>query len=202
MKQWMFPKKSELVEFQLGLCRDFHEVVRQYPVEAGWSSMRDEYGLEIYSPRIDVAVGPFATHERLGHIYDEMMDNPRIRRFIERLIEYNRLNLERHDGFVRAATFEEITESNYNARCLIAIEIENQVSRKHLMGGAINASALGRIGIVIPWSNEKLKAFVKLVRYLQYLKYAEKNTFNTTNLLIITREQIQSAIEEALQNNI
>ena len=29
--------------------------------------------------------------------------------------------------------------------------IENRVSRKHLMDGAINASALGRIGVVLPW---------------------------------------------------
>ncbi|WP_339218583.1 hypothetical protein [Paenibacillus sp. FSL W7-1332] len=44
----------------------------------------------------------------------------------------------------------------------MAIEIEHLVSRKHLMGGAINASALGRFGVVIPWSEEKLRAFIKI----------------------------------------
>lgn len=192
------PRRSELRDFQLDLKYKLQVIFEIEQVEEEWSSMRDEYDLAVYSPRIDVAVGPFATHERLGAVYDQMLENPLIRRFVERLIEYNRINLERFDGFVRPATLDEIMELNQNARCFIAIEIENQVSRKHLMGGAINASALGRFGIVIPWSPEKLRAFVKLVRYLQYLRYAEKNTFNTTNLLIITREQIQVAIEETL----
>jgi len=38
------------------------------------------------------------------------------------------------------------------------------------MGGAIDASALGRIGIVIPWSQEKLRAFVKYAEK-KYVKY-------------------------------
>lgn len=62
------------------------------------------------------------------------------------------------------------------------------------MGGAINASALGRIGVVIPWSDEKLRAFVKLIRYLHYLRNAQKNTFDTSNLLIVTKDQMLHAI--------
>ena len=37
------------------------------------------------------------------------------------------------------------------------------------MGGAINAAALGRIGIVVAWTDEKLIVFVKLKEYLDYL---------------------------------
>lgn len=48
---------------------------------------------------------------------------------------------------------------NHNARCFMAIEIENN---------------------------------------LHYLRYAEKNTFDTSNLLIITREQIDRAIDESV----
>lgn len=161
--------------------------------------MRDEYNLSIYSPRLDVAVGPFATHERLGHIYDDMLLNPEIEGFLRRLVEYNHINLERYgDGFVLPSQYEDILYMNHNARCFLAVEIEHLVSRKHLMGGAINASALGRFGIVIPWSDEKLRAFVKLVRYLQYLRYAEKNTFNTSNLLIVTKEQMDTALLEVI----
>lgn len=127
-----------------------------------------------------------------------MINKDLARRFIEKLIEYNQINLGMHDGFVMPATFNTIRNLNHNSRCLIAIEIENKVSRKHLIGGVVNASALGRIGVVIPWSDEKLRAFVKLVGYLQYLKNVDKNTFNTTNLLIVTKEQIQTAIEYVL----
>lgn len=192
---------SQLKEFQLQLKNSLQELFQINDVEEEWASMRDEYGLSIYSPRIDVAVGPFATNERLGHIYDDMINYHYPSIFVQKLVEYNRMNLEAYDGFVQPISFDEIKYLNHNARCFLAIEIENLVSRKHLMGGAINASALGRIGIVIPWSQEKLRAFVKLVRYLQYLKYAEKNTFNTSNLLIVTKEQMVAAIDETLNND-
>lgn len=192
---------TPLKEFQEQLKNLLQELFQIDDVEEEWASMRDEYGLSIYSPRIDVAVGPFATHERLGHIYDEMINDQYPSMLIKKLVEFNRMNLEAYDGFVQPVSYDEIKYLNHNARCFLAIEIENLVSRKHLMGGAINASALGRIGIVIPWSQEKLRAFVKLVRYLQYLKYAEKNTFNTSNLLIVTKEQMVTAIYETLNSD-
>lgn len=160
-----------------------------------WSSMVDENDLRIYSPRLDLAVGPFATHRKCGFEYDDLLDQPEVKRFIKRLIEHSNHNLELFDDhFLKLRNLEDIKYKNYNARCFLAIEIENMVSRKHLMGGAINASALGRIGIVIPWSEEKLRAFIKLVRYLQYLGNAGKNTFHTDNLLIVTIEQLEEAM--------
>ena len=45
-----------------------------------------------------------------------------------------------------------------------------------LLGGAVNAAALGRIGIVVAWTSEKLKAFAKLRRYLNFLGIVGKNT--------------------------
>lgn len=163
-------------------------------VQTEWNAMRDERELNIYSPRIDVAVGPFATHQRCEDEYDRMVNDHKLKDFIERLIQYNRENLLNHGDFVVPRSYEEIIYENRNARSFMAIEIENMVSRKHLMGGAINASALARIGIVIPWSNDKLNAFVRLFRYLHYLKLAEKNTFNTSNLLIVTKDQFFDAL--------
>ncbi len=161
-----------------------------------WSSMIDESDLKIYSPRLDLAVGPFATNQRYGKEYDNMLNGAKVERLIQRLIKHSNKNLKHFgDDFVQLTNYEDIKYQNYNARCFLAIEIENQVSRKHLMGGAINAAALGRIGIVIPWTDEKLRAFVRLVRYLRYLGYAEKNTFNTENLLIVTKEQLDDALD-------
>ncbi|MCR8843431.1 hypothetical protein NQ117_07025 [Paenibacillus sp. SC116] len=193
-----YVKRSIIQQYQLNLVGKLSKIFLTNDVCDEWPSMGNEYNLSIYSPRIDVAVGPFATHERLGNCYDQMIHYPRSELFFRKLVDYNRINLEMYDGFVEGSSFEEIRYLNHNARCLMAIEIENHVSRKHLMGGAINASALGRFGVVLPWTNEKLRAIVKLVRYLRYLRYAEKNTFDTTNLLIITKEQMDRAIEEAL----
>ncbi|WP_040952042.1 hypothetical protein [Gorillibacterium massiliense] len=193
-------KRSVIQEYQIELVWKLSQVFLTNDVIDEWPSMGDEYNLAVYSPRIDVAVGPFATHERLGNLYDQMIEQPRSELFLRKLVDYNRINLEMYDGFVEGSSFEDIRYLNHNARCLMAIEIENFVSRKHLMGGAINASALGRLGVVVPWTPEKLRAFVKLVRYLRYLRYAEKNTFDTTNLLIITKEQMDTAIEDTLNH--
>lgn len=193
---WRYQSRDSLKEYQRELKSSLQQVFGIEEVEVEWSSMRDEFGLDLYSPRLDVAVGPFATQERLGFEYDRMLEQDKASIFIQELVRFNRENIQQWtDGFVEPIDFEGLKYLNYNARCFLAIEIENEVSRKHLMGGAINASALGRIGVVIPWSQEKLRAFVKLVRYLQYLKNAEKNTFDTSNLLIVTREQMLSSIE-------
>lgn len=164
-------------------------------VKSEWNAMADERNLNLYSPRIDVAVGPFATHESLEQAYDNIARETISMSFIGKLIEFSHINLIQYGDFVEPPNFEQVIYQNRNARCFMSVEIENMVSRKHLMGGAINASALGRVGIVIPWSDEKLRAFVRLFRYLQYLKLADKNTFNTTNLLIITKEQFVQSME-------
>lgn len=83
---------------------------------------------------------------------------------------------------------------NRNARCFLAIEIENKVSRKHLMGGAINAAAPGRAGLAVGWSDQMVRAFVKLRAYLLYLARVGKNTFDPFNLLIVNRIQLAAAV--------
>jgi hypothetical protein len=62
------------------------------------------------------------------------------------------------------------------------------------MGGAINAAALGRIGIAVGWTPDKVRAFVKLRSYLLYLARVGKNTFNPINLLVLSRQQLSGAI--------
>lgn len=63
--------------------------------------MQEENELTLYSPRIDLAVGPFATQQRYGHIYDEMLERYKINDFIRRLIVFNHLNLAEYGDFVR-----------------------------------------------------------------------------------------------------
>src|SRR5262249_42665188 len=83
-----------------------------------------------------------------------------------------------------------IIDFNSNPRCLIAIELENKNSRKHVLGSVVNASALGKIGIGIALNQKTLNTFRRLLNYLSFLKNVDKNTFNTNNFFIVTSEQI------------
>ena len=162
-----------------------------------WASMQDEIGL--YSPRLDIAVGPLATNRRYGKTYDTLMENNQA--LIDRLIQFHVNNVRQFDDQPYDLSFETLKAKNFNARCFIAIEIENRVTRKHLIGGVVNASALGRIGIMIPWTPDKMRAAIKLRRYLEYLAGAEKNTFDTTNLLILDKDQFMHALSYSNSRN-
>ncbi|HEY0458752.1 MAG TPA: hypothetical protein VGC97_06325 [Pyrinomonadaceae bacterium] len=76
----------------------------------------------------------------------------------------------------------------------MAIEIEYNVSRKQLLGSTVNASVLGRLGVMIGWDAEKVNALVKLQVYWDYLRIVGKNTFETKNLLILTPNQFRGAL--------
>jgi len=161
-------------------------------VQTEWAAMSDEENM--YSPRIDIAVGPFATNMRRGSEYDEMMNSSR--GFIEEIIRIHTQNIESLTNSDTTLSFDNLKYKNHNARCLLAIEIENKVTRKQLIGSAVNAAALGRIGIVVAWTHDKLKAFIRLRKYLQVLGHVGKNTFDTTNLLILDKDQLQQAIQK------
>lgn len=141
-----------------------------------------------YSPRLDIAVGPFAVEElKFGSKYDRLQIHHRA--FLKTLWRYHEQNLVKYNGGM-AVPFDHAIGANHNARCFLAIEIENAVSRKHLMGGAVNATALGRLGIIVGWTDEKVKALVQLWRYLNYLGTHEKPTFPLANLFILSRGQL------------
>ncbi len=184
--------KSPVRAFQESLCPKLTTIFPGVPVAREWAAMVDERGL--YSPRLDIAVGPFASGtqvyvEEFEHLVREHED------FLCRLYECHLANLSQYGGLEWGTDFVSVTAKNPNARCFLAIEIENEVSRKHLMGGAINAAALGRIGIAVGWTPEKVKAFVRLRSYLLFLARVGKNTFDPTNLLVLTKDQMQDAID-------
>ncbi len=69
---------------------------------------------------------------------------------------------------------------NRNSRCLIAIEIENTNSKKHMMGSIVNAASLGRIGIGVAYCDSAMRTFLGIVNYLNFLKRVEKNSFEAS----------------------
>jgi hypothetical protein len=153
-----------------------------------WPSLRGLRGS--YSPRLDIAVGPFAVGElQLGHRYNELARQHRA--YLAKLWQAHRDTLVRHDED-EPADLDAVLAVNMNARCFLAIEIENRVSRKHLLGGALNAIALGRIGILIGWTSDKVRALVKARTYLRYLAGVNKPTIAVNNLFILDREQAQA----------
>ncbi|MDE1711995.1 hypothetical protein PWG14_04345 (plasmid) [Chromobacterium amazonense] len=152
--------------------------------------MTDEVGL--YSPRLDVAVGPFATQEIHGHAYDEL--NRTHAGLLECFFQAHSENIRSLGLSENDIPLELALQKNWNARCWLAIEIENRVSHKHLMGGAINAAALGRIGLAVAWNDENLNKFVRMRGYLRFLTCVGKNSFDSSNLFILSATQLEEAI--------
>ena len=170
-------------------------------VDTEWTAIRGSR--DIYCPRLDIAVGPFAVEEhRYEPAYDQLFDVNQL--LIQRFVEIHNCNLadhpqprsqEHHDYVLDQPTeTSHLNDQNRNARCFLAIEIENKVTRKHLLGGFINAAALGRIGIGIAYDADKLKAFLNARRYLLFLHSKGKNSFSVSNLLIMTKEQVLEAL--------
>jgi len=157
-------------------------------VEVQWYPFRGQ-GRHIYAPVVDIAVGPFAIERRYEAQYTELLEQTRD--FIERLIEKHNQNVEEAE---ERTSFEHILHFNDNPRCLLCIEIEDTGSRKHLLGDLVNASALGRIGLLIARSERAFKSFLRQRVYLHYLANVGKNTFRTDNALVLTAEQFDECL--------
>jgi hypothetical protein len=152
----------------------------------------------MYSPAIDLAVGPFATHRRHIRDYDQMVGCSV--KMIEAMLRRYRGNLRIFGSDFEAPSFEQLCMLNQNARCFLAIEIEkgNQ-SLKYLIGSAINASVLGRIGIVVAWDQCRLNDLLRGREFLSYMKQLEKNSFDTTNLMFLTSDQFITILRRELK---
>jgi hypothetical protein len=154
------------------------------PVEKEWRAMKEQRSL--YCPRVDVAVGPFVYDSScITDQHDTLVK--KWEKPIKTMLDYHKKNVESISWENCQTSFEDLCFKNKAARCFMAIEIEDEVSRKHLIGGAINAAALGRIGIVIACTPDKLKAFIRIRRYLWFLSRA--TNYDTLNLLILDKDQ-------------
>jgi len=190
---------SPVERFQAEMAAQLRRLYPPESVREEWRTIENIRGL--YSPRLDIAVGPFSIvrHGTCTTEHNELMDQSRA--LIARLLAAHGENVTEYwptdpqlDLPPHIATFEELKGFNSNARCFLAIEIENAVTRKHLLGGALNASALGRVGIAVGWTATKLKAIVRLRAYWDFLKSVGKNSFSTDNLLILNPDQLDTAL--------
>ena len=147
-----------------------------------------------YSPRVDISVGPFSIEgegnqrENYRFLLDE---NEQVRGFIRSLYE---LHCKNFSDEVNITPFDQLLRLNRNSRCLFAIEIENRNSKKHFMGSLINAASLGRVGIGVAFTDKAFNTFSRLLKYLEFLRSVEKNTYDTRNFLVVKREQFSNLL--------
>ena len=170
------------------------------PVRNEWTAFNGF--INHYSPRVDIAVGPFSVQPGLNQMqnYNILVNDQNINSFLKQLYEYHIVNIGSEiDNEITIPNFEDLIYKNQNARCFLAIEIENQNSKKHIMGSMINAASLGRIGIGVAFNDNTLRTFIRIMNYLGFLRRVEKNTYDTTNFLIITKDQLAELLNIQIQ---
>lgn len=155
-------------------------------------------GRDIYSPEPDIAVGPFAVGTRqYEDEYDRMTES--FKDFIEKCINYHNNNLRHYRTGLQRPDFSLFGGSsavNRNARCFISVEIEKSPpTKKHLLGSAINAVALGRVGLLVGFSDKKVEDFLRCLKYLGFLKSVNKPSINFNNGLVLSKNQFVEILD-------
>lgn len=152
-----------------------------------------------YSPRVDIAVGPFSVRPESDRTieYNQLLNDNHINSFLRLVYNYHIENIGNEWlNEIKIPEYDFLVQKNKNARCFLSIEIENTSTKKHIMGSIINAASLGRVGIGIAYNDSVKRTFIRNMNYLGFLKRVEKNTYDTTNFLIITKEQIERILNE------
>lgn len=156
------------------------QIIKEWDVakESGDTFDRQKY----YTPKVDIAVGPFNIDQKLE------LNNKKIESFVDEYKEnfLSWLYKISHLGDYEYVSYGDFLDVlNKNPRCFLAIEIENTKDPKRSLGDIVNASAMGKIGIVIPLGNDKYEMFIRIKKYFHYLKRVGKLDGNFRNILII-----------------
>jgi len=154
-------------------------VVKEWNVA---KSSKDAYTRELYCPRVDFAVGPFNIDANIEY------NNRLIKEAYQKYRKLLKLLKTRSDN--RAL------EPNENPRCFLVIEVEHKSSRKHRLGSIVNASALGKIGIIVASNQRVFESLVKIRRYLEFLERVRKTRSAPENVMIITQENFLKSFRE------
>jgi len=136
---------------------------------------RVDYEIPPYCPRIDFAIGPFNIDKRLRH--NNKIISQRFLEFEEFFNELKRKNQNEWSPLV----------TNRNPRCFVAVEVENRNTDKHMMGSIINASAIGKIGILISSDETNYEAMNRIRVYMDFLKRAKKMESYPQNIIVVKR---------------
>ena len=163
-------------------------------VEKEWPSEVELDGIHYYSPKLDVAVGPFAIQGVFIKEYDKIQKE--CINLTKQLKIIHNSNFQEYFGSLHGQYPEFLTvphinlHANSNSRCFLGVEIENKTDRKHMLGAIINVAALSRIGIVVACDKARFKALFTMVGYLEYLHDVNKPSFKTENVLVLRDDQL------------
>lgn len=184
-------------EYQTYLKNKLIEKFPQLDINEEWRAFSG-LGYQ-YCPRVDVAIGPFSTQPGETKIidYNRLLRDANIDFFLKKVYNIHLQNIgDEWMNEIIIPEYDLLIRKNQNARCLIALEIENTSTKKHIMGSLVNSASLGRIGIGVAFNESVMRTFLRIMNYLAFLKRVEKNTYDTTNFLIITKEQLRNLLEE------
>lgn len=181
------------------LLEELENIFSKELVVPEWNASKDSAddfnNREYYAPRVDIAVGPFNINRELeknNTNFNGLVDNNIS--LLQRLYEISHLG-ENHE-YISFQDF--ISTLNPNPRCFIAIEIENTKDAKRSLGDIVNASVMGKVGIVVPLGEDKYKLFYKIKKYFHYLEQVGKLEGNFRNVLIIEGNKFLEAISNGI----
>lgn len=143
--------QNEIVE---KLSRHFEDVKMEWRIT---QDATDAFSanVDVYAPRIDVAVGPFNVSDgnERNNIANEFENSAP--QNLKNLIESNSL------------------QKNNNPRCMLAIEVVYSGSTKHILGDITNASMMGLYGFVIA-HNDRIDEVNRIFEYTKIIKAVHK----------------------------
>jgi hypothetical protein len=187
-------------DYQNALFQDISEKFPELEIKKEWNAFAGTR--KQYLPRVDIAFGPFNIEPgpNLIDIYNRLVEKNRLRGFLQNAFYLHKQNLLSFDPAANGVfqEFDVLVNSNQNARCLIAIEIENTNSKKHMMGSIVNASSLGRVGLGVSFCDSATNTFMRILAYLKFLSSVGKNSYNTNNFLVLTAHQIDELVENLI----
>lgn len=133
-----------------------------------------KFDTNLYAPRPDIGVGPFNVYP--GQNTREIEDA-----------------FEEHSDFFDSLNVE-APSLNGNPRCLIAIEIENSNRAKHMIGNILNASILGKVGIVTAFKEELETDATRIKRYLDGARERGKTKLSVLNVVVMNYEELRRIV--------
>lgn len=155
-------------EYQGLLKGRLEQLFPDLEIEEEWISFKKkEY--KHYSPKVDLAFGPFSvTANRTQRVaYNQLVSEPIIKKFLDEMYQFHIQNMreELYSNEYQVPDIYDVLHKNENARCFIALEIENKNSKKHMMGSIVNAASLGRIGIGVAYCDTAFKTMARVLHY-------------------------------------
>ncbi len=143
----------------------------------------------LYSPRCDIAVGPFAFTCQYQEKYNTLLHNQEIKSFLRTLLQGSENTGSRDvEDFILNCG-----EQNRNPRAFMVIEVEGSSCRngKLILGSMVNASIMGQVGIIVPYLENTTQ---RVQAYIKEMGDRQKTPRIFENLIVIKKEKLDKII--------